>query len=379
MQPIISWEEHLQRISQLDELSRAKKTYLTSGWNYLRSAMGEGWLKKAWTTMHPWFSSLFWSMSNNVPWVKFHYAQIGYKLRDLSSVPNFTGVLERVRSGEQDMSAMAEVNAAYKLLREGLQIEFRLPTQRERTPDISVKHGRRRVGVEVSVLKQPLNVTIQRDIFWRLSIVMDPLGMSGGGIVHRTLSKTHAEHLMQQVRKAIAQARQQDRIIKIEIEDVAEFCFAPKALTDKVVKWKQARGMDSKMILKGPDLADNLGRRLHRKIVTKSKQIQQGNPGIVYLEGVQLSTGPDFGPFRTPFSMSDIEEAAYDNQDLLFIALGYSEPLGTLNKTGSEAGSYFAQRCHHGYLSEVSFVVTNKFHRWPRFRHKQLINAFWKR
>lgn len=379
MQKLISWEEHLQRIDQMQGLSRAKKAHLTTGWSHLREVMGEGWLEDAWAARHPWFTGLFWSMSNNAPWVKFHYAQIGYKLRDLSQVPNFIGVLERVRRGDQDMSVMAEVNAGYKLLREGLRFEFHLFSQKKRTPDISVRHDRRNVGVEASVLEQSQNHQIQREIFQRLAREMIPLRMAGGGVIHRTLSKTHAEYVLQQMREALTQARQHDRLIVIEIDNVAEFCFAPKHLTDRVVKWKLAHGMDSKMILKGPDLEGNLGRRLHRKIKQKSKQLPEGPPGIVYLEGVQLSTGPDFSGFRAPFSRADIEEAVYDNPDLLFVALGYSEPLGTLDKLGSTAGMYFSQRNLHGHLSEVSFVVTNKFHRWPRFRHKQLINAFWKR
>ena len=101
MQQMITWDEHLQRIRELENIPKTKVPFLIRGWKHLRSVMGSDWLEEAWTCRHPWYTNLYWSLYNNSPWVKFHYAQIGFKLSQLSDVQNFTGVLERVRSGNQ--------------------------------------------------------------------------------------------------------------------------------------------------------------------------------------------------------------------------------------------------------------------------------------
>ena len=387
MQRFINWNEQIEQIKHLDRISTSTKQYITRGWNHLRTIMGEDWLEEAWENKHPWYTTLYWNLHLNTPWVKYYYAHFGFKLRAVSSVPNFDAVLEQLRSEDKSLSAMAETNAAYKLLKERIKFEFQPTTQKKKTPDISIHHDRRSVGVEVSIIKQSQDITRRLNQLMTFTNILNGFGMCGAGIMHRPLSNRHAGHIIEQLVPMVERARREDRFEKLSIEgEVAEFCVAPKREEGRVLEWKAAHEMDSKMVMKAPDLDDNLDRRLHRKILTEAKQIPHEHPGIVYIEGVPLHTGTVetpfdtfFGPFKTPFELSSIEEAVFENQHLLFVALGDFTPLGTISKIDSYSGMYFSHRDHSLLISETSLLVTNKFHLWPRFRNKQLINAFWRR
>lgn len=366
----------IQEIKELPEVTYKIKVLILDGWEKLAGLMGINWPVLAQEQKHPWIAE--WR--NKAPWVKAYFGHIGHQLRLLTKKEHFESVLDRLKNPDATKcyGAQAEINAAWKLEKSRIPFEFVDPTQSMKSFDIRATVDRKEVGVEVSTFGQSQKFKIQFDIFQRVSMAL----MTGSfnkikaaGQIHRMLSQTRAKHIIKMIEQGKQKVLKDDVVVLIE-EDAFEFCIAPKKREATLQEWKQKRDMRETTQLSAPNFNISAGNRLHAKILRKCKQIPPETAGVVYLEGVPIYIMDKDPQIMMDFSMADIEEAVYENANLLFAVLNKYSLGWSRTRRFENKGIQFARTLRYGLLEDVSMVVTNRYHEFPNLRHKRLINAF---
>lgn len=367
----------MSEIEELDSVSNRIRTLILNGWENLSELMEENWPYLAQEQKHPWIGDWY----NKAPWVKAYYGHIGHQLKALELQANFSSLLERLKSPDVTTSygAQAEINAAWKLKRSRIPFEFVDPSQRGKSFDSSATVDRMEVGIEVSTFAQSQKFKIQMDIFQKIasSLMMCSMkGAAAAGQLHRMLSRTRAMHIIGMIREGLKDALKYDKEIFIEEADAFEFCIVPKSKVATLQKWKQKRNLGESTQLSAPNFNTSTGNRLHSKILRKCKQIPHDMPGVIYLEGVPVYIMDTEPEIMMDFKLADIEEAVYENTNLLFASLNRF----TLGWKGSrrivKKDVRYVRVNRYGLLEDVSMIVSNRYHRYPHLRHKKLINAF---
>lgn len=374
--PDVSWNTMYSEIEILHSVSPYQRDLILTGWNKLALLLGEDWPENAQEQRHPWIKDWY----NKAPWVKAFYGHIGHQLSRLEKKEHFDAVLDRLKSPSPNscFSAQAEINAAWKLEKSKILFELVKPSQRKKSFDIRAQIDRREVGIEVSILGQSQKFQKQFVIFRKVAISLMSTSFSkleAAGQIHRMLSQPHADHLVSMIEKGKQEALKEERIVLIE-EDAFEVCITPKGNTSFLRDWKLERGMNEDNTLNAPSFDTSYGTRLHAKIQTKSKQIPAETPGIIYLEGIPIDLIDKEPMLMVNFANADIEEAVYENTNLLFVVLNSSSFGWGFNRRLVGRGMYVSRTVRYRLLADIAMIVSNRFHQFPKLRHKGLVNAF---
>ena len=377
----LTWAQLHSEIQQMKDVTKRQKKRIAFGWNALESAFGSKWLYEAISAKHPWIVSF----EDKDPWVKSFYGIIGERINDLAGIDGLDIVIDKLKSSQDPVSAQAELNAGWKLFKSGIDFRYVQRTQKKKTADIKAKIDRKEIAIEVTVLRISPSYFQQMNIMRKISIALTDKRVISGGKVYRNLSVPHSEHIIDRIHDAISLSLMKNQRIEIRVRDVAEFCIAPNKFRSEVDLWKTERKMSPKNSLMSHDFTGNEGRRIHRIIQKKSKQIGDNTPGIVYIEGFvfQLLSSGVMGSQH--FKPSEIEEGVYENKNLLFVVLNnlsYSTgklPLPLARKASFQSHAYIARRNIAPFLSESTWLIQNRFHKWQPLRHKKLLRAFWHR
>jgi hypothetical protein len=200
--------------------------------------------------------------------------------------------------------------------------------------------------------------------------------IEAAGRIHRMLSQTRAKHIIEMINQGKRKALEDNEVVIIEEEDAFEFCIAPRKKAAVLQEWKEKRDYSETTQLSAPNFDISIGNRLHAKIMRKCKQIPSDMAGVLYLEGVPIYIMDKDPQIMMNFKMADIEEAVYENTNLLFAVLNrFSLGWGSAGRF-KKRGMQFAKTNRYGLLEDVSMVVTNRYHQFPNLRHKRLINTF---
>lgn len=372
--PNLTWSQFLNEIKELERISNSIKQYMYVGWQKLTQVFGIDWPSSAYDEKHPWIATMF----NKAPWVKAYFSRIGHQILNIEDYVNFEKILTRLMNPKECFSAKAELDVAWKLLKGGVDFKFLEPTQSQKSCDIIAKVDRKDVAIEVTTFLQSQKSKIQLEIFMSISHILMQSDVIAGGKILRMLSKPHAKYLMEQIREGVDKAIQDDCLVLIDFEDIAEFCIAPKHMKKLVDDWKLDRDMRPDTQLFGPDFDISEGRRLHSKIMKKCHQIPETSPGVLYIEGAPIHIIGKDNEIMLRFSTADIEEAVYENPNLLFVTLNkHSLGWGT-NYYHVDSGIYISKRVQFNLLEDITMIVANRFYKYQPIRHKKLIKAFWK-
>ena len=76
------------------------------------------------------------------------------------------------------------------------------------------------------------------------------------------------------------------------------------------------------------------------------------------------------------FNMANIEEAVYENTNLLFAVLNRFTLGWGSNRRIENGRIQIARTSRYRLLEDVSMIVKNRYHEFPNIRHKKLVNAF---
>lgn len=156
----MEWLELIEAMNQSDWPSPEKKEFVESGLIYLREFFGDRVLRLAMQSYHPYFSETY----NLASWNLQRYAELGHRLRTLSSIQNAFKRFRRLRKAaithparesiELFFGIFNEVEIAYPLLKQSKAIEF-FEEGVTTTPDLRVKIDSRWLNVEITNLRDP--------------------------------------------------------------------------------------------------------------------------------------------------------------------------------------------------------------------------------
>ncbi len=376
-QPDVSWSKMISEIKELNGVTHKTKAVILDGWEELAKLMGKDWPNLAQEQKHPWIQEWY----NKAPWVKAYFGHIGHQLSLLKSKVHFDSLLERLRISDATKcyAAQAEINAAWKLEKSRIPSEFVEPSQRTKSFDIRAIIDRKKVGVEVSTFGQSQKFRIQMKIFQEISMSLMAGSLQkaeAAGQIHRMLSRTRAKHIIKMIEQGIKESLRDNKVVLIEEEDAFEFCIVPKKRVADLQEWKQERDMGESNQLSAPNFDISAGNRLHAKILRKCKQIPPETPGVVYLEGVPIYIMDKDPQIMMNFNVADIEEAVYENTNLLFAVLNRFSLGWKRNRRIEYKGIRLARILRYGLLEDASMIIINRYHKFPSLRHKKLINAF---
>ncbi len=364
-------------IKELGGVSHKTKAVILDGWEKFSKLMGKDWPDLAQEQKHPWIKEWY----NKAPWVKAYFGHIGHQLSLLESKVHFDSLLDRLKIPDaiKCYAAQAEINAAWKLEKAQIPSEFVDPSQRTKSFDIRAIIDRKEVGVEVSTFGQSQKFKIQMEIFQKISVSLMAGSLQkaeAAGQIHRMLSRTRAKHIIEMIEQGIQESLRDNKVVLIEEEDAFEFCVVPKKRATALQEWRRKRDMGESTQLSAPKFEVSAGNRLHAKILRKCKQIPPETAGVVYLEGVPIYIMDKDPQITMDFGIADIEEAVYENTNLLFAVLNkFSLGWGRSRRFESK-GIHFARILRYRLLEDVSMIVANRYHEFPNLRHKKLINAF---
>ena len=366
-----------QEIRELSGVTNKTRVSILNGWGKLAKFMGRNWPTLAQEQRHPWIQDWY----NKAPWVKAYYGHIGHQLSLLEGKRYLGAVIDRLKNPDATKcyGAQAEINVAWKLAKSRIPFEFVGPTQSRKSFDFRAKVDRKEIGIEVSVVGQSQKFKIQMEIFQSISTALMSASFQNAqaaGRIHRMLSRTHAKHIIEMINQGIRKALKNNDAVIIEEEGAFEFCIAPSEKVNTLQEWKEKRGYNDTTQLSAPNFDANIGNRLHAKIMQKCKQIPSETAGVVYLEGVPIYIMEKEPKIMMQFKMADVEEAVYENSNLLFVVLNKFSLGWSRTSRFESRGMQLARISHYGLLEDVSMVVMNRYHQFPNLRHKKLINAF---
>jgi hypothetical protein len=189
------------------------------------------------------------------------------------------------------------------------------------------------------------------------------------------LSPAHARHIIGLIEEGKQRALREERVVFIT-EDAFDGCIVPKKKKEELLRWKEEKGYAEGNILSAPKFDNSMGRRLHAKIMDKSRQIQSDTAGVIYLEGVPVYITKK-GVSTRDFSREDIEEAVYSNENLLFTVLNSrSMAISEASQMFQGDKMYVARKIRYRLISDTAIVVLNRFMKFSTIRHKKIIFAF---
>jgi hypothetical protein len=377
----LSWKKLHSEIREIKGLTNKQMERISHGWHYLERALGPSWLNNAVSSRHLWNPDI----RNNEPWIKSYYGVIGERINDLSGISGFDLILEKLRTTNDPVGVIAEMNAGWKLHKIRINFQYVETTQKGKTADIRAFIDRKEIAVEVTVHRiSPFQIR-QRRNFDRIARALSNSKVSSGGKVYRPLSIPHTDDIIEHITVAISKALKENRKVELQLYDIADFCIAPIKLQNEVETWKKKLDLKPSTSLHSPDFYDNAGRRIQRTIQKKAKQIPEKVPGVIYIEGLSFNVA-SYGLVGSQyFKVHEIEEAVFENQNLLFVVLNNlnisenRERIALARKVSRKPHSYISIKNIAPYLSENTWLISNRFHKWPTLRHKKLIRALWYR
>ncbi|MFW9887563.1 MAG: hypothetical protein ACFFER_05235 [Candidatus Thorarchaeota archaeon] len=374
----LTWSKIHQDIDNSENLSTADKNRIRKGWSQLEAILGYNWLSKSQRERHP----LIHLMSLATPWAKSLIALIGEKLNDLQIVSGFDIKLEELkRPTKKAITIIPELNAAWKLLRNDVDIEFVSETPAKQSADIVAQIDDLEIQIEVTSLETPSHYAIQKE---HLSKMVEPLNhpqIYAGCRIYRNLSSTHTDHIVSLIKEMTKLALERNQVIRRWESEIYDICIGPLSMRQDVIDWKLKHNMQPETTLQGPTTNTHQGRKIQSVILTESKQVSENNPGVIFLEGVPFHIFGDRIYKTAPFENEFVEEPLYARTNLLFLVLNNlaiteSQEIG-LHKVDPLKRNYFAKYRAAPFIDDETWIIVNRFHKWIDLNYKPLLDAFW--
>ncbi len=374
----LSWSRIYREIDDMDYLSEPDKNRIRKGWSYLEAILGSEWLAISNRIKHPWI----YQMSYNGLWSKSIFGLIGEKLNDLQDVPGFDIKIEELkRPTKKALTITTEFNAAWKLFRNDIDIEFVSENPKNQSADIIARVNETNIQIEVTSLETPSHYFIQQRNLSKIAETLNHPQTYAGCRIYRNLSSTRTNHIVHLIEEMIELTLERNHAIKRWERDTFDICLAPLSLKQDVDDWKVEHKMRPETSLIGPIVNTHQGRKLQSTIFRKSNQISENNPGVIFIEGVPFHIFGDSVSKTAPFEDEFVEEPLYENTNLLFLVFNNftftkSREIG-LQKVDSHKRKYLAKYRAAPCIDDETWLTINRFHKWDDLIFKPLLDAFW--
>lgn len=304
-----SWDKYIQRW-ELSELNEADRQHTNDSLRYLRSVLGEGYLRRADRQRNP---MLFWYFTDWSDGARLSMIRFAEALKALEGSTGYDAILKRVKRPknlDELLEGRSVVEVAYKFFRAGFSID-------EFEPRVSVANHRgvdgpknpdmrivdRGTGEEIIVEVSRMNPSdhqnltshttrVIRHVLVYESMQCDPEALKNilsprhilpYAKIHRGIEEDELRSIVEQLRKLVEQVRASCEFGELIIPDTIEVGIASYDDHDRARAWAASRGMRDHDLVEGPNILTDEIARLKVKLRDKIKQLPDDRPGIVVL------------------------------------------------------------------------------------------------
>ena len=185
---------------------------------------------------HPLQNRLGQGSETNYQWL----VQYARKLHTSSYIPGFKSIAKRLANTREYFTAYNEIEVALKLYLQNLNVTF-AETTSEPTPDLIIRKGQNKVGVEVTSLNPPDEENRVQTFHNQITMSTISKKVVTGGFVSGVPSSVKIPEIMDRLNNTIEKAKQTRKIKKFNEEGVATIYIAPPDMVDQMPE--DCRGM----------------------------------------------------------------------------------------------------------------------------------------
>ncbi|VVB59462.1 Uncharacterised protein [uncultured archaeon] len=291
VEDIDSWDYFLSFIPQQEQIGEEEKQELLRNWGHLRKVFGEDWFKKEENRIHP----LRFIFHNHAPWCLRTISELGIGIESLKKKENFGEILKRIitmNTYEGFEGAYHEFWVGYDLFKLGVPFEYLKQHKKQKTSDIIVNVGERKIFLEVTKKNNPDDPLNSYQNSQKISWFLWSKGALADDFVFyftilKPLSTPRAEQILHICEEMLEKAKKSG-FEEHHMSNVIDMYITKKENSDKVPKEKRI------MQWKTPDF--NELNRIKGTIKEKAAQLETGNPAILIIFDahlwIQYSTDP---------------------------------------------------------------------------------------
>lgn len=303
------WDKYIQRWDQ-SEMGDADRQRTNDSLRYLRSALGDGYLRRADRERNP---MLFWYFTDWSDGARLSMIRFAEALMALEGSIGYKAILRRVRRPknlEELLEGRSVVEVAYRFFRAGFSIEEFEPrvsvtdhhgVDGPKKPDMKIVDGE--TGEEIIVEVSRMNpsdhqnlISRTYEVIWHVLVdegmhcdpealknILSPRYILPYAKIHRGIKEGELKDIVEQLRTLVGQVRASGTFGELIIPDTIEVGIASYDDHDRAVEWATSRGLREHDLVEGPNLlTDEIG-RAKMKLRDKIKQLPDDRPGIVVL------------------------------------------------------------------------------------------------
>jgi hypothetical protein len=303
------WDKYIQRWDQ-SELSDADRERTNDALRYLRSTLGEGYLRRADRQRNP---MLFWYFTDWSDGARLSMIRFAEALRALEASTGYKAILKRVRRPknlEQLLEGKSVVEVAYKYLRAGFSVEEFAPrvtvtthdgVDGPKNPDMKIvdRETGEEIIVEVSRMKPSDHQNLISDTYHLIHRVLvfesmqcDPEALKDPtsprhilpyAKIHRGIEEGELSGIVEDIRRLVERVRASGTFGEMSVPDTIEVGIASYDDHTPAREWAAVRGMRKHSLVEGPNILRDEVARAKVKLRDKIKQLPDGKPGVVVL------------------------------------------------------------------------------------------------
>lgn len=304
-----SWDKYIQRWNQ-SELSDADRQRTNDALRYLRSALGEHYLRRADRQRNP---MLFWYFTDWSDGARLSMIRFSEALQALEGSTGYKAILKRVRRPknlDELLEGKSVVEVAYKYFRAGFSIEEFEPrvtvtshhgVDGSKNPDMKIvdRETGEEIIVEVSRMKSSDHQNLidrTYKVIWHVLVdegmhcdpealknILSPRYILPYAKIHRGIKEGELKDIVEQLRTLVGQVRASGKFGELIIPDTIEVGIASYDDHDRAVEWATSRGIREHDLVECPNILTDEIARANVKLRDKLKQLPDDRPGIVVL------------------------------------------------------------------------------------------------
>jgi hypothetical protein len=303
-----NWDKYLEQLEFI-ELSDSQKKRAYQAIQFLRLLFGETFLKKCFSSRHPFYQEL----SNSAAMARLRLIRFAESLRSLKNAEGFDGIIIRLKKAKQPdefKEASTVVETADRFQKSGLTIIFEPKVEvmttsgikKSKNPDLKIINPQtsEEIFVEVSRLRESDEQGTSANSFntiWFLlrrimdnSLIIEENKEKNRQIHHHILPYANIlQHLeekdlteivpkIENLAKKVSETNEFQELI---IKDKIEVAISPIHDHSKTEEWAKERNLKNRV--QSPPIPLHETHRARLKIGDKIRQLPQHTPGVIVI------------------------------------------------------------------------------------------------
>jgi hypothetical protein len=356
---IVEWDKHIEHCGVLQGVNDYEKERARRAIRFLREELGEGFLKKAFSTRHP----IFEYFANLAPWTREWVVWFADSLKAVRKAENYDQLRERLLDKDRFPEALTVLDVSQRFSQVGFSVGFDPKVtvgDRQKVPDIRVTDtgAGETFYVEVSAVTPSVSETRALETMHRVTepVLRSIPFINYCGRIQKSLAEPHLVEIVEKIKKIVSEVKVDGAFRELVVEKTLELGMAGEADKDLLQKWASQRGLEVGTF-RGPSYDPNEVGRTKRKIGDEQRQLPDAVPNLVVIQNERLFTHKQ--DMRAV--IGELEEEVYAHPNLLgAVVFGRHLGLGD-TETVMEGQHVYTKKGKSASLQEENIVLFNRF------------------